>query len=64
MPEFMVLLEGQGALISRGGWALGFREQSRAQTAVRLRIDYLDGLADSTCDTVAGTTKATLGLGF
>jgi len=63
MPEFLVSLEGQGALISPG-MGLVFRGLSRALTAVRLRIDYLNGLADLACDTAVGTTKATLGLGF
>ncbi len=62
MPEFLVSLKGQGALISpRMG--LVFRGLSRALTAQRTRIDFLDELADSTRDAAVGTTTATLGLG-
>ncbi len=62
MPEFLVSLKGQGALISpRMG--LVFRGLSRALTAQRTRNDFLDELADSTRDTAVGTTTAGLGLG-
>ena len=62
MPEFLVSLKGQGALVSPV-MGLVFRGLSRALAVQRTRIDFRDELADSTRDTAVGTTTARLGLG-